>query len=206
MARKFVLKWMNRRSPPKEQTVIRILARIDLHIRRRWWRNYSDNPTWTFSRSILAAEALADNQWSFDYASILHPGALSWDPNASSWTNTHAALGRGARQRGRGKGQGKGGKGQGKGQGKGDGKGAKGAATLKIGVCSLGNQRVKCAKSKNGKWFCSFFNVGNNCRSAPGTCSGGMHRCNIMVSPTKVCNGSHSAKDHTGASLAAGQG
>ena len=126
-----------------------------------------------------------------------------------SWTNTHVApLGRGARQKGQGKGQGKNGKGQGKGQGKGEGKGAKGAAkgTIKIGVCSLGNQRVKCAKSKNGKYFCSFFNVGNNCRSAPGICSGGMHRCNIMTSPSKVCNGSHSAKDHTGASLPAGQG
>ena len=93
MARKFVLEWMNRRNPPREHTVIRILARIDLHIRRRWWRNYSDNPTWTFTRSIMAAESLADNQWSFDYASVLYPPQtnLPWDPTASSWTNTHAA-------------------------------------------------------------------------------------------------------------------
>ena len=74
MARKFVLEWMNRKSPPKEHTVIRILARIDLHIRRRWWRNYVDNPTWTFSRAIMAAESLADNQWSFDYASVFYTG------------------------------------------------------------------------------------------------------------------------------------
>ena len=178
-------------------------------IRRHWWRNYSDNPTWTFSRSIVAAEALADNQWSFDYASVLYPTSVSapWDPAASSWANTHAALGRGAGQRGRGRGQGKGGKGQDKSQSKGEGKGAKGAGKggIKIGVCSLGNQRVKCAKSKNGKWLCSFFNVQNNCRNAAGTCSSGMHRCNIMISATKVCNGSHSAKDHTGTSMAAGQ-
>ena len=35
MARKFVLEWMTRRNPPREHTVIRILARIDIHIRRR---------------------------------------------------------------------------------------------------------------------------------------------------------------------------
>ena len=71
MARKFVLEWMNRRSPPKENAVIRQLARIDLHIRRRWWRNYITNPTWTFTQAIEAAESLADNQWSFDYSTGL---------------------------------------------------------------------------------------------------------------------------------------
>ena len=71
MARKFVLEWMNRRSSPKEHAVIRQLARIDLHIRRRWWRNYIDNPTWSFTHAIQAAESLADNQWSFDYSTSL---------------------------------------------------------------------------------------------------------------------------------------
>ena len=72
MARKFVLEWMNRRFSPKEHAVIRQLARIDLHIRRRWWRNYTDNPTWSFSHAIQAAEPLADNQWSFDYSTNLY--------------------------------------------------------------------------------------------------------------------------------------
>ena len=143
MARKFVLEWMNRKSPPKEYTVIRILARIDIHIRRRWWRNYTDNPTWTFSRSIMAAEALADNQWSFDYASILYPAQTgsAWEPpGPNSWTNPHRPLGGGGRK---GKGR--------KGKGKGEGKGAKGAGkgALKIGACTHNNQRVKCAKTKN---------------------------------------------------------
>jgi hypothetical protein len=211
MARKFVHEWMNRRSPPKEQAVIRILARIDLHIRRRWWRIYADNPTWTFSRAITATESLADNQWSFDYAAILYTGALPWNPGAASWerhdTPFPPGRGGGGGRRARVKGQGKGGKGQGKGQNKGEGKGAKGGGKggISIGTCSHGNQRVKCAKSKNGKWFCSFFDVQNNCRNAAGTCSEGMRRCNIMVSATKVCNGSHSGKDHTGTSMAAGQ-
>ena len=201
MARKFVLEWMNRKSPPKEYTVIRILARIDIHIRRRWWRNYTDNPTWTFSRSIMAAEALADNQRSFDYASILYPAQTGrvWEPpGPGSWTNPTSPLGGGGRK---GKGR------KGKGKGKGEGKGAKGAGKggMKIGACTHNNQRVKCAKSKNGQWFCSFFNVQNNCRNNTGSCSSGMHRCNIMVSATKVCNGSHSAKDHTGTSIRAGQ-
>ena len=49
MARKFVLEWMNRRNPPQERSVIRILARIDLHTRRRWWRHYvqSNGPSIT---------------------------------------------------------------------------------------------------------------------------------------------------------------
>ena len=102
MARKFVLEWMNRKSPPKEYTVIRILARIDIHIRRRWWRNYTDNPTWSFSRAIMAAEALADNQWSFHYASVLYAGQSSgsaWEaPGPNSWTNPHAPLGGGGRK------------------------------------------------------------------------------------------------------------
>ena len=62
LARKFILEWMNRRNPPREAIVIRTLARIDLHIRQRWWKNYTENPTWTFSHSIRASEALADNQ------------------------------------------------------------------------------------------------------------------------------------------------
>ena len=78
MARKFVLEWMNRRSPPQERAVIRQLARIDLHIRRRWWRNGVDNPTWTFTKAIQAAEPLADNQWSFDYATNLYHGSAPW--------------------------------------------------------------------------------------------------------------------------------
>ena len=77
---------------------------------------------------------------------------------------------------------------------------------MKIGVCTHNNQRVKCANSKNGQWFCSFFNVQNNCRNAAGSCSSGMHRCNIMVSATNICNGSHSAIDHTGAVIRAGNG
>ena len=36
MARKFVLAWMIRRNPPPEWAVIRQLAHIDIHIRRRW--------------------------------------------------------------------------------------------------------------------------------------------------------------------------
>ena len=175
--------------------MIRILARIDLHIRRRWWRNYTDNPTWSFSRAIMAAEALADNQWSFDYASVLYAGQKggnAWEPpGPHSWTNPHAPLGEGGRK---GKGR------KGKGKGKGEGKGAKGAGkgSLKISAFTHNGQRVKCAKSKNGQWFCSFFNVQNNCRNNTGACSNGMHRCNFMVSPTRVCNGAHSAKDHTG--------
>ena len=61
---------MNRRDPLPERAVIRQLARIDLHIRRRWWRNYVDNPTWSFSKSISAAEALADNQYIYIYIYI----------------------------------------------------------------------------------------------------------------------------------------
>ena len=87
MARKFVLEWMNRRNTPQERAVIRILARIDLHIRRRWWRSYVDNPTWSFSKAISAADALADNQWSLDYAPTLYQNfqrGQTWDPN-SRW-------------------------------------------------------------------------------------------------------------------------
>ena len=103
MARKFVLDWMNRRNAPKEHTVIRILARIDLHIRRRWWRNYVDNPTWSFFRAILSTEALADNQWSFDYASVLYTskqGGNAWEPGPS-W-NPHAGSPKGC-SKGKGK-------------------------------------------------------------------------------------------------------
>ena len=54
--------------------MIRQLARIDLCIRQRWWRNYVDNPTWTFTKTIQAAESLADIQWSFDYSTNLYHG------------------------------------------------------------------------------------------------------------------------------------
>ena len=93
--------------------MIRQLARIDLHIRRRWWSNYADNPTWSFSRAITAAEALADNQWSFDYAPTLYQvfqGREAWEPN-SRWERSPGSP-KGGRE-GKGKGKGKGGKGKG---------------------------------------------------------------------------------------------
>ena len=158
MARKFVLEWMNRRDPPQERAVIRQLARIDLHIRRRCWRNYIDNPTWCFSKAISAAEALADNQWSFDYATTFYQGFQGkqpWEPNPRQWERRDPGSPKGGRK-GKGNGKGKGGK----------GKGAKGAGrqhfSLQICVCTHKGQRVKCAKSKNNEWFCSYFNVQNN--------------------------------------------
>jgi hypothetical protein len=74
MARKFVFEWTIKEHPPPEGAVIRQLARIDIHIRRRWWKNYNGNPSWTFTRAIKGTEGLADNQWSFDYSSILYEG------------------------------------------------------------------------------------------------------------------------------------
>ena len=201
MARKFVLEWMNRRSPPKEHTVIRTLARIDLHLRQRWWKNYAENPTWTFSRAIIATESLADNQWSFDYADRLYPPAppAPYIPPPGAWE------GRGGRKGGKGggkggkrkKGGGKGGKGGGKG-GKVTPKGGAGMG-IKISTCSLNNQRVKCAKSKNNIWFCTHFNVRNNCRNDGASCEHGIHKCNIMTAATQICYGNHSASMHTGA-------
>ena len=74
MARKFVFEWTIKEHPPPERAVIRHLARIDIHIRRRWWKNYNENPSWTFTRAIKGAEGLADNQWSFDYSSTIYDG------------------------------------------------------------------------------------------------------------------------------------
>ena len=81
---------MIKESPPPECAVIRQLARIDIHIRRRWWKNYIDNPTWTFTRAIQATEGLADNQRSFDYATILY----QWDLTCASEPALENAPGR----------------------------------------------------------------------------------------------------------------
>ena len=70
---------------------------------------------------------------------------------------------------------------------------------IKIGTCSLNNQRVKCAKSKNNIWFCTHFNVRNNCRNDGASCEHGIHKCNIMTAATQICYGNHSASMHTGA-------
>ena len=102
MARKFVLEWMNRRSPPKEHTVIRQLARIDLHIRRRWWRNYIDNPTWAFAQAIQATESLADNQRSFDYSTSLYHSSYQGGAQASPrkpWKEPHTPHSKRRRQK-----------------------------------------------------------------------------------------------------------
>ena len=181
MARKFVLEWMIRRNPPREHAVIRQLARIDLHIRQRWWRNYVDNPIWTFTKAIQAAEFLADNQWSFDYSTNLYHGGSQGGGHGSSsdrpWREAQVP----GSPKGRGKGRkGKGGKGKSAKASGGEG-GARVNFSLKTGVCTHNGQRVKCAKSKNGEWFCSFFNVRNNCRNQDGSCSAGAHKCNIMI-------------------------
>ena len=68
---------MIRKNPPPECAVIKQLARIDIHIRQRWWKHYTEHPTWTFTRAIKATEGLADNQWSFDYTLILYQGDLT---------------------------------------------------------------------------------------------------------------------------------
>ena len=57
---------------PPESAVIRQLARIDIHIRRRWWHNYKANPTWTFTKAIAATAPFANNQWSSDYSTMFH--------------------------------------------------------------------------------------------------------------------------------------
>ena len=101
---------MSRMNPSLERAVIRILARIDLHIRRRWWRNFVDNPTLSFSKAILAAEVLADNQWSFDYAPTLYQGfqgGQAFEPHAR-WEQQVPGSPKGGR-----KGKGKEGKGKG---------------------------------------------------------------------------------------------
>ena len=72
MARSFVFEWTTKEHSPPEGAVINHLKRIDIHLRRRWWQNYNENPSWTFTRAIKRAESLADNQWSFDYSSTIY--------------------------------------------------------------------------------------------------------------------------------------
>ena len=72
MARSFVFEWTTKEHSPPEGAVINHLKRIDIHLRRRWWQNYNENPSWTFTRAIKGAESLADNQWSFDYSSTIY--------------------------------------------------------------------------------------------------------------------------------------
>ena len=93
-----------------------------------------DNPTWTFSRAIMAAESLADNQWSFDYASVLYTGQQggnAWEPpGPGSWTNPYPPVG-GRKGKGR----------KGKGKGKGEGKGANGGRKRLLEDHRLHSQR-----------------------------------------------------------------
>ena len=72
MARSFVFEWTTKEHSPPEGAVINHLKRIDIHLRQRWWQNYNENPSWTFTRAIKRAESLADNQWSFDYSSTIY--------------------------------------------------------------------------------------------------------------------------------------
>ena len=130
--------------PPKENAVIRQLARIDLHIRRRWWRNYIANPTWTFTQAIEAAESLADNQWSFDYSTGLfasYQGGTQASPGKpwkDSWKEPGSPKGGSdATSKGKG-GTGKGGK-TAKAQGS---EIPKVNLTLKIGACTHNGKKV----------------------------------------------------------------
>ena len=72
---------MNRNRPPAEHLIVLQLARIDLSIRRRWWRIYrEDEPTGrTFTSCMKATEDFAEQLWLQDISVQMYP------PNQQQW-------------------------------------------------------------------------------------------------------------------------
>ena len=184
--RSFILTWYLKTKRPTDDKIIRQVARLDMNIRRKWWRSYRDDSEGkkTFTACILEHKAYADQQWDGDYEIQMYP----------PWEKTKPEKGES--------------KGSWKGKGASKGAAAKGAAAR--GVASpqgsrnnintisvwCGDKRVKAARSRGSERFCAEWN-------AKGTCSRTncteVHKCNILTSPTKVCgHTAHAGCAHTG--------
>ena len=73
--RSFILTWYLKQSRPNDDKIIRQVARLDMNIRRKWWRSYRDDSegTKTFTSCILEHRAYADQQWDGDYEIQMYP-------------------------------------------------------------------------------------------------------------------------------------
>ena len=67
---------------------------------------------------------------------------------------------------------------------------------LLTATVTVGNKKMKICNKKGENRFCGVFSKGQDC---DGSC-GSAHKCNVMISSTRVCGGNHPATEHKGKS------
>ena len=184
--RSFIITWYLTTKRPNDDKIIRQVSRLDMNVRRKWWRSYRDDPEGkkTFTSYIIEHKPYADQQWDGDYEIQMYP------PWESKWEQ------KGDRKGDR--------KGKGKGDAKGQSAAAKGVASPQRNNIStlsvwLGEKKVKAARSRGNERLCAEWN-------SKGTCTKShrqeTHKCNILIAPNKVCGHTmHAGCNHTGRTI-----
>ena len=199
--RAFIIDWSNRSRKPPDHVIIRQIARIDINIRKKWWRKYveDDPPGRTFTSCILDSEHYAEQQWDQDFELLMFPGGAvpkhyqGEDRDDTDWDGYDTPKKKKKNKKGKGKGKGtKGGK-----TTKG-GKGAMGNAIAKMSMW-LGDKKVSCARTNGTTNFCGQFNSKGTCKN--GDACNFIHKCSILTAAKKTCGGNHAACNHTGKTI-----
>ena len=200
--RAFIIDWSNRKRKPADHQIMRQITRIDLNVRRKWWRKFGEDepPGRTFTSCIIDSESYAEQQWDQDFELLMFPGGATpmiQEDNDfaqdNGWDGYATPKKKRKTKKEKGKGKGKGAK------GKGAKGGAMGSAIAKMSMW-LGNKKVSCARSNGTVNFCGQYN-------SKGTCKNGdnckfTHKCTILTEAKKTCGGTHAACNHTGKTIA----
>ena len=144
----------------------------------------------TFTYCVRSTETFAEGKWYDDLTNLMFPvkpapaTPTPWGAKRGreeeTWTPNTKVKKKGAKGKGKDKKKGKGSKG--------------GPGKPKIATVTVGNKKVKIAFQKGDKRYCAGYNQSNDC---DGNC-GFEHKCNLMMSATRVCNNNHPACEHTG--------
>ena len=202
--RSFVMEWTTREGrQANPASVLRQLTRIDLEIRRRWADLYrANNPDGiTYTKCIRMTEPTADGLWNADLTREI----LGSEPDAGKGSGKLRqeidklkarieTVKKGAGKSSNSsapKGGGKSPKGDKK-KGKG-----KGAVTTGNKVQVKNGKWAQGAKSRGSKTYCPFY-AKNSCKKPDCKMA---HVCNVLTSANRVCEESHPASEHAGASI-----
>ena len=199
--RAFLLEWTNKANPPRPESILRQLIRIDVNIRQRWCDLYRTNgpPGITFTSCVSMVSPVADGLWTADLTQLIYSHAGKGEGKGSKiekqLANVQKQLTAEKKKRASPKGGGKD-RGNGKTSSEKPKGGSKGFTTggkLKLKDGRLAN----LAKTRGGKGYCSYYGKGDTCKKKAGECQN-KHVCAVMASAGRVCEQNHPSSDHTG--------
>ena len=194
--RKFVIEWTTKPKPPPDHAITAQLQRIDMHLREKWCKLYRENKPEgkTFSKCIKDCAATADTLWSMDLSKEMRPpspGGPSQSLGSQLIRKAAAKVKAKAKAKATARVENK---------GKGNEPPKSRAITLGKPITIKGN-KVKTASRRGDNAFCNFYS-NNKCKNSSKDCKY-VHKCSVLTSYDRVCEGSHPACDLKGSTVKA---